>query len=58
MKTVLEFIENWKSFWGRPDLLKRGGIHPSGWCCSLEILQIVLELKDELGLRSGGRQTN
>lgn len=23
------FIDNWKSFWGRPDLLKRDGIHPS-----------------------------
>jgi len=21
--------DNWKSFWGRPELLKRGGIHPS-----------------------------
>ncbi|XP_077085833.1 uncharacterized protein LOC143737858 [Siphateles boraxobius] len=25
----IEFIDNWKSFWGRPDLLKRDGIHPS-----------------------------
>ncbi|XP_067241141.1 uncharacterized protein [Chanodichthys erythropterus] len=23
------FIDNWKSFWGRPDLLKRDGIHLS-----------------------------
>ncbi len=23
------FIDNWTSFWGRPDLLKRDGIHPS-----------------------------
>ncbi len=23
------FIDNWTSFWGRPDLLKRDGLHPS-----------------------------
>ncbi len=23
------FIDNWTSFWGRPDLLKRDGVHPS-----------------------------
>ncbi len=23
------FIDNWISFWGRPDLLKRDGLHPS-----------------------------
>ncbi len=23
------FIDNWTSFWGRPDLLKRVGLHPS-----------------------------
>ncbi|XP_073669812.1 uncharacterized protein [Paramisgurnus dabryanus] len=23
------FIDNWKHFWGRPDLLKRDGLHPS-----------------------------
>ncbi len=23
------FIENWIGFWGRPDLLKRDGLHPS-----------------------------
>ncbi|XDV16888.1 hypothetical protein PO909_016402 [Leuciscus waleckii] len=25
----IEFIDNWKSFLGKPDLLKRDGIHPS-----------------------------
>ncbi len=25
------FIDNWTTFWGRPDLLKRDGLHPS-WC--------------------------
>jgi lysophospholipase L1-like esterase len=25
----IEFIDNWKHFWGKPDLLKRDGIHPS-----------------------------
>ncbi len=24
-----DFIDNWTSFWGRPDLLKRDGLHPS-----------------------------
>jgi len=28
-KNNIGFIDNWKSFWGRPDLLKRDGIHPS-----------------------------
>ncbi len=23
------FIDNWTSFWDRPDLLKRDGLHPS-----------------------------
>ncbi len=23
------FIDNWTSFWGRPDLLKRDGLYPS-----------------------------
>ncbi len=23
------FIDNWSSFWGRPDLLNRDGVHPS-----------------------------
>ncbi len=23
------FIDNWTSFWGRPDMLKRDGLHPS-----------------------------
>ncbi len=23
------FIDNWNNFWGRPDLLKRDGLHPS-----------------------------
>ncbi len=25
----ISFIDNWTSFWGRPDLLKRDGLHPS-----------------------------
>ncbi len=25
----IDFIDNWKNFWGRPDLLKRDGLHPS-----------------------------
>ncbi len=25
----IDFIDNWMSFWGRPDLLKRDGLHPS-----------------------------
>ncbi len=39
------FIDNWTSFWGRPDLLKIDGVHPS-WVVplfSLEIWHIVLE---------------
>ncbi len=39
------FIDNWTSFWGRPDLLKRDGVHPPGVVplFSLEIWHIVLE---------------
>ncbi len=25
----IDFIDNWTSFWGRPNLLKRDGLHPS-----------------------------
>ncbi len=28
-KNNIGFIDNWTSFWGRPDLLKRDGLHPS-----------------------------
>ncbi len=26
---ITGFIDKWTSFWGRPDLLKRDGLHPS-----------------------------
>ncbi len=26
---LTDFIDNWTSFWGRPDLLKRDSLHPS-----------------------------
>ncbi|XP_067291173.1 uncharacterized protein [Pseudorasbora parva] len=29
LQNNIGFIDNWKSFWGRPDLLKIDGIHPS-----------------------------
>jgi len=38
----IEFIDNWKSFWGRPVLLKRDGIHPS-WSILLIIVSHSLE---------------
>ncbi len=28
-QNTIGFIDNWTSFWGRPDLLKRDGLHPS-----------------------------
>ncbi len=28
-QNTIGFIDNWTSFWGRPDLLKRDGVHPS-----------------------------
>ncbi len=31
-----DFIENWMIFWGRPDLLKIYGLHPS--CCGATLL--------------------
>ncbi len=41
------FIDNWTSFWGRPDLLKRDGLHPS-WggatILSRNMAHTVLEL--------------
>ncbi len=29
LQNSIGFIDNWTSFWGRPDLLKRDGVHPS-----------------------------
>ncbi len=29
LQNNIGFIDNWTSFWGRPDLLKRDGLHPS-----------------------------
>ncbi len=29
LQNNIGFIDNWMSFWGRPDLLKRDGVHPS-----------------------------
>ncbi len=29
LQNNIGFIDNWTSFWGRPDLLKRDGVHPS-----------------------------
>ncbi len=29
LQNNIGFIDNWMRFWGRPDLLKRDGVHPS-----------------------------
>ncbi len=29
LQNSIDFIDNWTTFWGRPDLLKRDGVHPS-----------------------------
>ncbi len=29
LQNNIGLIDNWTSFWGRPDLLKRDGLHPS-----------------------------
>lgn len=39
------FIDNWKSFWGRPDLLKRDGIHPSWSGAALLSSNLAYSLK-------------
>ncbi|XP_077104633.1 uncharacterized protein LOC143757404 [Siphateles boraxobius] len=41
----IEFIDNWKSFWGRPDLLKRDGILPSWDCAALLSSNMAHSLK-------------
>ncbi|XP_067256463.1 uncharacterized protein [Chanodichthys erythropterus] len=41
------FIDNWKSFWGRPDLLKRDGIHPSQDGAALLSINMAHSLRAE-----------
>ncbi|XP_077060994.1 uncharacterized protein LOC143713570 [Siphateles boraxobius] len=43
----IEFIDNWKSFWGRPDLLKRDGIHPSWDGAALLSRNMAHSLRDK-----------
>ncbi len=41
----IDFIDNWKSFWGRPDLLKRDGLHPSGGGAALLFRNMARSLR-------------